>query len=261
MGYASRGLRYFRSMPICRPRAMSTPTRRAISANYSMDLGEFFRGPRRVHICELISANSLLIRSDRCSSSSLLRAHHLLISANSFINLGEFFVNQERSMLELVFAPCSPIAGGDVNWIAKKDEEIIDATMGELARLFPTEIANDPAWPATSKQGPQGQVRCRPTCVRMPLCGGSMSDVAWPLVLYSLACSLRRLSFASTRWSRRRARSTRRFRGVTSTARRRSAATCLSAYASPIWRLRAHCLAPLLPHPRNHRKRRYICRL
>ena len=33
-------------------------------------------------------------------------------------------------MLELVFAPCSPIAGGDVNWIAKKDEEIIDATMG-----------------------------------------------------------------------------------------------------------------------------------
>jgi 15-cis-phytoene desaturase len=65
------------------------------------------------------------------------------------------------SMLELVFAPCSPLAGGDVNWISKSDEEIIDATMGELARLFPTEIAADPTWPATSKQGPQGQAKLR----------------------------------------------------------------------------------------------------
>eukprot|EP00854_Cymbomonas_tetramitiformis_P001179 gene1179-1747_t len=40
----------------------------------------------------------------------------------------------------MVFAPCSPIAGGDVNWIAKTDKEIIDATMQELERLFPTEI-------------------------------------------------------------------------------------------------------------------------
>ena len=46
-------------------------------------------------------------------------------------------------MLELVFAPCSPIAGGKVNWIAKPDEEIVHATMVELQRLFPTEIAAD----------------------------------------------------------------------------------------------------------------------
>ena len=151
-------------------------------------------------------------------------------------------------MLELVFAPCSPIAGGDVNWIAKKDEEIIDATMGELARLFPTEIANDPAWPATSKQGPQGQVRCRPTRVRTPLCGGSRSAVAWLFIFYSLARALRRRSYASTRWSRRRARSMRRFLGATSTARRRSAATCLAAPARPIWRRRARCLAPRLTY-------------
>mmetsp|Transcript_9261 Transcript_9261/g.12803 ORF Transcript_9261/g.12803 Transcript_9261/m.12803 type:complete len:603 (+) Transcript_9261:548-2356(+) len=51
--------------------------------------------------------------------------------------------SDDRSMLELVFAPCSPIAGGKVNWVAKSDEEIIAATMGELARLFPTEIAVD----------------------------------------------------------------------------------------------------------------------
>jgi len=71
------------------------------------------------------------------------------------------YYDEEASMLELVFAPCSPLAGGNVNWIAKSDEEIIDATMGELARLFPTEIANDPKWPATSSQTPQGQAKLR----------------------------------------------------------------------------------------------------
>mmetsp|Transcript_15856 Transcript_15856/g.33311 ORF Transcript_15856/g.33311 Transcript_15856/m.33311 type:complete len:620 (-) Transcript_15856:56-1915(-) len=69
------------------------------------------------------------------------------------------YADPDKSMLELVFAPCSPIAGGNINWIGKTDEEIIDATMGELARLFPTEIANDETWPSTSKQGPQGQAK------------------------------------------------------------------------------------------------------
>ena len=69
------------------------------------------------------------------------------------------YADPNKSMLELVFAPCSPLAGGNINWIGKSDEEIIDATMGELARLFPTEIANDDKWPATSKQGPNGQAR------------------------------------------------------------------------------------------------------
>jgi len=71
------------------------------------------------------------------------------------------YYDTEKSMLELVFAPCSPLAGGNTNWIAKTDEEIIDATMGELARLFPTEIANDDRWPSTSTQSPQGQARLR----------------------------------------------------------------------------------------------------
>lgn len=53
------------------------------------------------------------------------------------------YYDEERSMLELVFAPCSPIAGGNVNWMGKSDAEIIDATMGELSRLFPTEVAQD----------------------------------------------------------------------------------------------------------------------
>merc|ERR1712054_408810 len=53
------------------------------------------------------------------------------------------YYDEEKSMLELVFAPCSPIAGGKVNWISKSDEEIIEATMKELERLFPLEIAAD----------------------------------------------------------------------------------------------------------------------
>ena len=69
------------------------------------------------------------------------------------------YEDPDKSMLELVFAPCSPLAGGNVNWISKSDEEIIDATMGELARLFPTEIANDPKWPATCEQGPAGTAK------------------------------------------------------------------------------------------------------
>jgi len=71
------------------------------------------------------------------------------------------YYDEEKSMLELVFAPCSKLAGGNTNWIGKKDDEIIDATMGELARLFPTEIAADPRWPATLGQGPQGQAKLR----------------------------------------------------------------------------------------------------
>eukprot|EP00913_Durusdinium_trenchii_P032095 g30055.t1 len=47
---------------------------------------------------------------------------------------------RDKSMLELVFAPCSPIAGGGPFRMGKSDEEIVAATMKELERLFPTEI-------------------------------------------------------------------------------------------------------------------------
>lgn len=69
------------------------------------------------------------------------------------------YLDPDKSMLELVFAPCSPLAGGKTNWIGKSDEDIIDATMGELARLFPKDIANDEKWPSTVDQGPGGQAR------------------------------------------------------------------------------------------------------
>lgn len=88
------------------------------------------------------------------------RSPLLSVYADMSVTCKEYY-DTEASMLELVFAPCSPLAGGNVNWISKSDEEIIDATMGELARLFPTEIAADERWPATKNQGPQGQARLR----------------------------------------------------------------------------------------------------
>jgi len=86
------------------------------------------------------------------------RSPLLSVYADMSVTCKEYY-DPEKSMIELVFAPCSPIAGGNVNWIAKSDEEIIDATMGELARLFPTEIANDEKWPATASQGPEAKAK------------------------------------------------------------------------------------------------------
>jgi len=86
------------------------------------------------------------------------RSPLLSVYADMSITCKEYY-DPEKSMIELVFAPCSPIAGGSVNWIAKTDEQIIDATMGELSRLFPTEIANDENWPSTGKQGPKGEAK------------------------------------------------------------------------------------------------------
>lgn len=88
------------------------------------------------------------------------RSPLLSVYADMSVTCKEYF-DDKASMLELVFAPCSPLAGGSINWISKSDEEIIDATMGELARLFPTEIAADEKWPATKNQGPQGEARLR----------------------------------------------------------------------------------------------------
>jgi len=96
------------------------------------------------------------------------RSPLLSVYADMSVTCKEYY-DPEKSMLELVFAPCSPIAGGKTNWIAKTDEQIIDATMGELARLFPTEIAADDKWPSTKSQGPNGKATLRKyTVVKVP---------------------------------------------------------------------------------------------
>lgn len=51
----------------------------------------------------------------------------------------EEYASETNSMLELVFAPCTPMAGSvDKNWIKASNDEIVEATMKELERLFPT---------------------------------------------------------------------------------------------------------------------------
>jgi 15-cis-phytoene desaturase len=67
------------------------------------------------------------------------RSPLLSVYADMSNNCDEY-ADEKRSMLELVFAPCSPEAGASVNWIAKTDAEIVDATMKELERLFPAEV-------------------------------------------------------------------------------------------------------------------------
>jgi len=77
----------------------------------------------------------------------LLNVDHLCFSRSPLLSVYadmsttcKEYHDDHRSMLELVFAPCAPLAGGDVDWLKKSDQEIVDATMKELERLFPTEI-------------------------------------------------------------------------------------------------------------------------
>ncbi|CAN4089236.1 unnamed protein product [Withania somnifera] len=68
---------------------------------------------------------------------------HLLFSRSSLLSVYadmsvtcKEYYNPNQSMLELVFAPAE-------EWISHSDSEIIDATMKELATLFPDEISAD----------------------------------------------------------------------------------------------------------------------
>jgi len=59
--------------------------------------------------------------------------------------------SKDKSMLEMVFAPAK-------GWIAKSDDELLEATMKELERLFPEEIRADGSLAKVTKF----------TCVRTP---------------------------------------------------------------------------------------------
>ncbi|KAK7232869.1 amine oxidase [Aureococcus anophagefferens] len=50
------------------------------------------------------------------------------------------YADDDRSMLELVFAPCTPEAGSPVNWLAKPDDDVVAATLDELKQLFPADM-------------------------------------------------------------------------------------------------------------------------
>jgi 15-cis-phytoene desaturase len=68
---------------------------------------------------------------------------HLLFSRSSLLsvyadmsNTCKEYANPDRSMLELVLAPAK-------DWINKTDQEIIDATMIELEKLFPQDFSGE----------------------------------------------------------------------------------------------------------------------
>ncbi|CAL1366599.1 unnamed protein product [Linum trigynum] len=63
------------------------------------------------------------------------RSPLLSVYADMSVTCKEYY-DPNKSMLELVFAPAE-------EWITRSDLEIIDATMNELAKLFPDEISAD----------------------------------------------------------------------------------------------------------------------
>ncbi|KAL1219292.1 15-cis-phytoene desaturase, chloroplastic/chromoplastic [Cardamine amara subsp. amara] len=63
------------------------------------------------------------------------RSNLLSVYADMSLTCKEYY-DPNRSMLELVFAPAE-------EWISRSDSDIIDATMKELEKLFPNEIAAD----------------------------------------------------------------------------------------------------------------------
>ena len=63
------------------------------------------------------------------------RSPLLSVYADMSITCREY-EDPDKSMLELVFAPAK-------DWIGRPDEEIIEATMGELNKLFPMHFGGD----------------------------------------------------------------------------------------------------------------------
>lgn len=63
------------------------------------------------------------------------RSPILSVYADMSVTCKEYY-DPNRSMLELVFAPAQ-------EWIARSDAEILEATLKELSKLFPDEIADD----------------------------------------------------------------------------------------------------------------------
>jgi 15-cis-phytoene desaturase len=78
------------------------------------------------------------------------------------------YADDDASMIELVFAPCTPQAGADRDWLKQSDEAIVDATLGELARLFPREIAGDARTAASPPPGAPAAGLRKYSVVRVP---------------------------------------------------------------------------------------------
>jgi 15-cis-phytoene desaturase len=118
----------------------------------SISHDSFFFSNQKLMLIKVINLHMWFDRKFTNSVDHLCFSRSPLLSvyADMSVTCKEYY-NPNETMLELVFAPCSPTAGStdNINWMTKTDEEIIDATMGELKLLFPTEIASDERWPST----------------------------------------------------------------------------------------------------------------
>ncbi|GMH85730.1 hypothetical protein TrVE_jg1699 [Triparma verrucosa] len=95
------------------------------------------------------------------------RSEVLSVYADMSKNCAEY-ENSEGSVLSLVFAPCDEQTGSSINWMKEPDSQIIDATLGELCRLFPGELGSDARFPRTESEGPHGVRVVKSAVVRTP---------------------------------------------------------------------------------------------
>lgn len=76
--------------------------------------------------------------------------------------------DEDRSMLELIFAPCTREAGAEKDYLKCSDDDIVDAALGELARLFPDEIAPDARNPGEATLASGRALLRKAAVVRVP---------------------------------------------------------------------------------------------
>ena len=116
----------------------------------------FFAATRALRGIPVINLQLWFDRKMTSSIDGLAFSRSLLLSVYADMSRSvREYADDERSMIALVFAPCTPEAGADRNWLKQSDEQIIDATLEELGRLFPDEVAADartaPPQPAGSR--------------------------------------------------------------------------------------------------------------
>jgi 15-cis-phytoene desaturase len=125
---------YVSAMPVDAVKLLLPPEWRSIP---------FFQQLQGLEGIPVINLHLWFDRKLRCEDQLMFSRSPLLSVYADMSRTCREYANPDRSMLEMVFAPCSPLAGADRDWIGAPDEAIIEATMKELERLFPLEIAAD----------------------------------------------------------------------------------------------------------------------
>eukprot|EP00262_Sarcandra_glabra_P009987 TRINITY_DN24833_c0_g1_i1.p1 TRINITY_DN24833_c0_g1~~TRINITY_DN24833_c0_g1_i1.p1 ORF type:complete len:584 (+),score=96.63 TRINITY_DN24833_c0_g1_i1:384-2135(+) len=97
----------------------------------------YFKGLEKLVGVPVINVHIWFDRKLKNTYDHLLFSRSPLLSvyADMSVTCKEYY-DPNRSMLELVFAPAE-------EWISRSDTEIIEATIAELTKLFPDEIASD----------------------------------------------------------------------------------------------------------------------